>query len=149
MGRGKSMSRVFLHRLPLKMHRVLDNVLSGGLLNTMTVKFWYCAVQSGTGFDPNVESSYVSEELQSMDLPTLVHFFGAKTAEITGGAVEVGDAVLVFRDDVALDGKDFQQFEINGKLYVQKAAGKRLVEEWDVMVGGNPFARTIFVTNKK
>ena len=144
------MSRVALHRLGAQMRRTLDRVLENQSLNSALVEFFYQIPQTEVpGFDPNVESSYVPQEMQSVTLPALVHFFGAKTEELTGGEVEAGDAVLTLRGDAELDGYDMQEFCIDGKRYVQKKVGRRLVEEWDVLVGGRRFARTIFVTKKK
>ena len=139
-----------MHRMGTVMRRTLDGVLLSGALNTAPVTFYYMAPQTDVpGFDPNVESTYVPQPLQSVTLPALVHFFGAKTEEITGGEIEAGDAVLTLRADAALDGFDLQEFDIDGKRFVQKIVGRRLIEEWDVLVNGQRFARTIFVTKKK
>ena len=140
------MSRVSLHRLGPQMRRTLDMVLNQV---GSPVVFYYQAPNSGAGFDPNVEGSYVAQPLLSKTLPALVHYFGAKTEELTGGEIEAGDAVVTLRDDAAIDGVDLQEFDIDGKMFVQKQVGRRLIEEWDVLVAGNRFARTIFVTKKK
>jgi len=144
------MSRVAMHRMGSQMRRTLDRVLETGALNTAQVIFYYLSPQSEVpGFDPNVESTYVPQPLQSLTLPALVHFFGAKTEELTSGEIEAGDAVLTLRANAVIDGFDLQEFDIDGKRFVQKKVGRRLIEEWDLLVGGHRFARTIFVTKKK
>jgi len=130
------------------MERDLDRVLDGGLLNTMDVTLRYVDVAAGITFDRNVEGSYPAREEKEIVLPALVHFFGAKTQELTGGEILAGDASVVFRHDAALDGKDLQCLVIDGRKYAQKSTGRHLVEDWDVIVGGQRYARTLLVTRR-
>lgn len=128
------------------MRRRLGQVLGSLSLNATSVIFRWREKQGAS--DPNVEADYSENPLNEMVLPALVHFFGSKTEELTGGEIEAGDAVLTLNEDAPLDGRDVQEFVIGGRVFVQKSVGREIASEWDILMGGRRFARTIFCRQK-
>lgn len=78
--------------------------------------------------------------------PALVHFVSpASTALKLFEDVEVGDLVLDFRPDVALEGKEGLRFHLpTGEVYVPARTGMRTARHFDVVAG--PGAHTTFRT---
>ena len=84
---------------------------------------------------------------QSKTLPAFVHQVqDAGTSQVRQfNEVEVGDLILDFPGDAAIDGLRDLVFVINGKPYVAKQIGEKLAQSWDVTVQGKQLFRTVLV----
>jgi len=133
-----------------KVHRITRKIHSQGLLNSEPVTLRWSELVIPQGYNPHVETSPqpVATE-QTLALTCFVHYVNIHTTGYTQYTqIRMGDVILDFLGDVQLDNKPHLQFEIGGKIYIQKAGGDELAASWDVRCNGIPVTRTVLVTLK-
>ena len=82
----------------------------------------------------------------TVTLPGLVHYVQLGTSQVRQfNEVEVGDLLLDFVGDAAIDGLRDLVFVVSGKPYVAKQIGEKLAQTWDVTVQGQQLFRTVLV----
>jgi hypothetical protein len=109
------------------------------------------AVPSGATPDP-VDGSVAGLVPQTKTLPAFVHQVqdAGRSSVRQFNEVEMGDLILDFPDDAAIDApsggalRDLV-FVVNGKPYVAKQIGEKLAQTWDVTVQGKQMFRTVLV----
>jgi hypothetical protein len=84
---------------------------------------------------------------QTETLKALVHTIPAAsfTTVRLFNEIEVGDMILDFGPDVALEGREQLSFEVAGIRYVQKEVSDRLAKSWDVIIQGQKLLRPVLV----
>ena len=87
---------------------------------------------------------------QTMTLPAFIHLVQATGASSVRqfNEVEVGNIILDFAGDAAIDGLLDLVFLINGKAYVAKEIGGKLAQSWDATVGNQRLFRSVLVKVK-
>jgi hypothetical protein len=133
-----------LHNLANRFKRDLGNILGNELLNSGTVKVHWDSSDGPT--DRNVESTYPDPVAEEQDLPALIHYVSVRTVVREFGEFQAGDAIVTFDPGFDFAGKKALWFELpDGKQYVQQMEGKRVMEFWDVVLGGVPATKTLLL----
>ena len=103
-------------------------------------------VPAGAVPDP-VDGSVAGLVPRSKTLPAFVHQVqdAGSSSVRQFNEVEVGDLILDFPGDAAIDGLRDLVFAVNGKAYVAKQIGEKLAQSWDVTVQGKQLFRTVLV----
>lgn len=120
-----------------------------GLLNSSPVTLRWTDTTRPPGYLPDLESTHAGSVVaeRSEEVSAFVHYVNIHHTGYSHFAqVKLGDVILDFPGDVALDGRASLRFEIGGKIYVQKDGGDELAASWDVRCGGVPVTRTVLVT---
>ena len=108
---------------------------------------WNAVIQGAT---PDlVDGSLPAAALvaQAKTLPAFVHQVqdAGRSSVRQFNEVEVGDLILDFPGDAAIDGLRDLVFVVNGKPYVAKQIGEKLAQTWDVTAQGKQLFRTVLV----
>lgn len=135
-----------LHRLPETFGRRLSGIIDGGLLNAGDVILrWDTSVAPA---DQNVEEQYLPPVPATETLGALIHWVSTRTIERGFTDFKAGDAIITFDPVVDLE-RPGLTFELpDGNVYVQAAAGKQIMEFWDVVIGGVPSTKTLLLRLK-
>ena len=135
--------------MELNIGDVLNEIRRELAQNGTDIVLQWNAVPPGVTPDP-VDGSVSGLIPQTMTLPAFVH-----QVQATGESnmrqfneVEMGNIILDFAADVAIDGLRDLVFLINGKAYVAKEIGEKLAQSWDVTVGGQRLFRSVLVKVK-
>lgn len=142
------MNPVLMNRLGQRMRGDLRRILATNSMNTATVVVYYQDSIADEAFDPNLEATYPERVEKSREVKALVYFFGERMEFLTGGSVNTGDLALVLNDDEGIPGTG-HEFELDGKRYVQKPNGGEALKDWDVLVGGERFAKVLLLQLKR
>lgn len=133
-----------LHNLPNRFKRDLSNILGNELLNSGEVTVHWD--ESAAPADRNIESTYPTPVPQQQVLTALIHYVSVRTVVREFGEFQAGDAIVTFDPGFDFAGKKAMWFELpDGKQYVQQMEGKRVMEFWDVVLGGVPATKTLLL----
>jgi hypothetical protein len=82
----------------------------------------------------------------TVTLSGLVHYVQPGMSQVRQfNEVEVGDVIVDFAADAAIDGKENLAFNILGQCYVAKQVSEKLASSWDVAVGNEKIFRTVLL----
>jgi hypothetical protein len=85
----------------------------------------------------------------TVTLPGLAHYVQPGTSQVRQfNEVEVGDVIVDFAADAAIDGKENLTFNVLGQLYVAKQVSGKLAAAWDVAAGNEKIFRTVLLRKK-
>ncbi len=139
---------MFLHTLGQRISRDLGAMIAGRNLNTGDVVFHWDAAPGPT--DRNVEASYSAASPQAETKQGLIHWVSVRSvAQGAFSEFQAGDAIVTFTADVVIAGKRGLYFTLpDGNDYVQANVGKKVIEFWDVYVGGEALSITLLLRRK-
>lgn len=119
--------------------RVMAQLMNSGTPVTLSwVTFTGGTVDPVTGARLDATRSVHTETVYALH-----HQVSATTGVRQHAEIEAGDLILDFAHDVELDGKEGLLFNVNGKVYRQKAVNSKLTQLWDVTVRGERITRTV------
>jgi signal peptidase I len=135
-----------------RLQRKTSRLLAKGALNSGEVILRWREVSGlPVDYDPHIQVSRAGASFteRSATKRALIHYVNIHTTGYSKFTeIKTGDVILDFPGDVEIDGLEGLQFEIGGKIYVQKNGGNELAESWDVRCNGVPVTRTVLVTLK-
>jgi hypothetical protein len=135
-----------------RIQRQVNRLIQSGALNTGEVVLrWRESSGAPLDADPLLEStrSNVIWTDRSATKRAFIHYVNIHTTAYSRNLeIKTGDVILDFPGDVAIDGLESLEFEVGGKLYVQKHGGRQLAESWDVRCNGLAVTRTVLLTLK-
>src|SRR5581483_2463795 len=95
-------------------------------------------------YDANVEGAQPARTPQQETVTALIHFVGATTKMVNYLEFQAGDAIVSFESTVQIEGRDELTFVLpNGNVYVMSLVGTKVIEYWDVMIGGEKLSQTV------
>ncbi|MGN6556225.1 MAG: hypothetical protein ACTHLW_21145 [Verrucomicrobiota bacterium] len=121
--------------------RISENLEESG---TDIVLKWQ-KFSGATTTDINGSKLGTSEEVTET-LKGFVHFVQIATSQVRQfNEVQVGDCIVDFAGDVALDGKDSMRFFIAGEQWEVKQLSAKLGQTWDAVVQGRRLMRSVLL----
>jgi len=139
-----------MHTLLPRYSRDLASIIGGRQLNTGDVVFHWDAAAGPV--DRNVEASYAAAQPQSATVAGLIHWVSVRSSD--RGAfqeIQTGDAIVTFQTEVRsqIEGRRELYFSLpDGNDYVQAVVGKKVMEFWDAIIGGQPLGITLLLKKK-
>jgi len=108
---------------------------------------WNAVIQGATPDQVDGSLPAAAQVAQAKTLPAFVHQVqdAGRSSVRQFNEVEVGDLILDFPGDAAIDGLRDLVFVVNGKPYVAKQIGEKLAQTWDVTAQGKQLFRTVLV----
>lgn len=127
-----------LRKVGAKVRRDMKRLVERRLLNAVDVILHYEADAPAGDYDPYIEADRAPFGGKlTCTVGALVHYVTPESVVQRGYTeIAVGDVIVDFAHDVALDGKRNISFEIAGEHYDMKNVGRGLTRSWDVMIGG-------------
>ncbi len=105
---------------------------------------------TGTTTDRTTGAVLGTPTIQAEEVRGFIHFIQPAVSDVRiFNELAVGDAMIDLPPETEIADRTQLEFLVDGQTWVQKKVSEKLMEYWDVLLGGERFYRTVAVMMKR